>query len=91
MSAVFFHRVHQFLFAEIFTYGEHKKTGRPESRQHTQAKDVAMSSVFGLVMATVTGAGVMEAIAAMILVTLVGMPLLRVVRSLGSSRQKSGN
>ena len=61
------------------------------AQQYAQAKDVAMSSVFGLVMATVTGAGVMEAIAAMILVTLVGMPLLRVVRSLGSSRQKSGN
>ena len=37
-----------------------------------------MEAVFGLVMGTVTGSGVMEAIAAVVLVTTIGKVLLQV-------------
>ncbi len=47
--------------------------------QYAQAKQVALSAVYGLVMATVTGAGVMEAIAALVLVTAIGKALLHVL------------
>ncbi len=47
------------------------------AKEYAEAKNVAMSAVFGLVMGTVTGAGVMEAIAALVLVTALGKVLLR--------------
>lgn len=50
------------------------------AEQYAQAREVAVSAVYGLVMATVTGAGVMEAIAALVLVTAIGKALLGPVR-----------
>ena len=52
------------------------------AEQYAQAREVAVSAVYGLVMATVTGAGVMEAIAALVLVTAIGKALLGPVRRL---------
>ena len=46
------------------------------AQQYAEAKQVAISAVYGLIMATVTGAGVMEAIAALVLVTAIGKALL---------------
>lgn len=47
------------------------------AQQYAQAKNVAASAVFGLIMATVTASGIPEAIAAAILVTVIGKALLR--------------
>lgn len=47
--------------------------------QYANAKQVAISAVYGLIMGTVTGAGVMEAIAALVLVTAIGKVLLNAV------------
>ncbi|MCI5792161.1 MAG: ECF transporter S component [Lachnospiraceae bacterium] len=47
--------------------------------QYADAKQVAISAVYGLIMGTVTGAGVMEAIAALVLVTAIGKVLLNAV------------
>lgn len=52
------------------------------AQQFAQAKQVAITAVYGLVMATVTGSGMMEAIAALVLVTAIGKALLQVVRRL---------
>ena len=49
------------------------------AKEYAEAKNVALSAVFGLVMGTVTGAGVMEAVAALILVTALGKALLQVL------------
>jgi len=46
------------------------------AQQYAEAKNVAISAVFGLVMGTVTASGIPEAIAAAILVTVVGKALL---------------
>ena len=57
------------------------------AQQYAQAKQVAITAVFGLIMGTVTGAGIMEAIAALVLVTAIGKPLLHGIRRIrGSSR-----
>lgn len=48
------------------------------AQEYAQAREVAITAVYGLVMGTVTGAGVMEAIAALILVTALGKALLSV-------------
>lgn len=48
------------------------------AQQYAEAKNVAMSSVFGLVMASVTGTGIMEAIAALVLVAGIGKVLLAI-------------
>lgn len=45
--------------------------------QYAQAKNVAVSAVFGLVMGTVTASGIPEAIVAAILVAAIGKALLR--------------
>lgn len=47
------------------------------AQQYADAKNVAMSAVFGLVMGTVTASGIPEAIAAAVLVTLIGKALLK--------------
>ena len=52
------------------------------AQQYAEAKNVALSAVYGLVMGTVTGAGVMEAIAALVLVTAIGKALLHALRRL---------
>ena len=46
------------------------------AEQYAQAKQVAITAVYGLVMGTVTGAGIMEAIAALVIVAAVGKALL---------------
>lgn len=49
------------------------------AQQYAAAKNVAFSAVFGLIMGTVTASGIPEAIAAAILVTVVGKSLLKVL------------
>lgn len=49
------------------------------AQQYAQAKNVATSAVFGLIMATVTASGIPETIAAAILVTVIGKALLRLL------------
>lgn len=49
------------------------------AQQYAAAKNVAMSAVFGLIMGTVTASGIPEAIAAAILVTVIGKALLRIL------------
>ena len=46
--------------------------------EYAAANNIAVSAVYDLVMATVTGAGVMEAIAGAVLVAAIGKALLRV-------------
>lgn len=46
------------------------------AQQYADAKNVGISAVFGLVMGTVTASGIPEAIAAAILVTVIGKALL---------------
>ena len=46
------------------------------AEQYAAAREVAVTAVYGLVMATVTGAGVMEALAALVLVAAIGKALL---------------
>lgn len=52
------------------------------AQQYAAAKNVAFSAVFGLIMGTVTASGIPEAIAAAILVTVIGKALLRFVARL---------
>ena len=47
------------------------------AEQYASAKNVALSAVFGLIMGTVTASGIPEAIAAAILVTVIGKALLK--------------
>jgi uncharacterized membrane protein len=47
------------------------------AQQYAEARNVALTAVFSLVMATVTASGIPEAIAAAILVTLIGKALLK--------------
>lgn len=49
------------------------------AQQYAQAKNVAVSAVFGLVMGTVTASGIPEAIVAAILVTVIGKALLHLL------------
>ena len=44
--------------------------------QYAEAKNVALTAVYGLIMGTVTGSGVMEAIAALTIVTAMGKVML---------------
>ena len=46
------------------------------AQQYAQAKNVAITAVFGLVMGTVTASGIPEAIIAAVLVTVIGKALL---------------
>lgn len=48
------------------------------AQQYADAKNVGLSAVFGLIMGTVTASGIPEAIAAAILVTVIGKALIRV-------------
>ncbi|MBQ3969599.1 MAG: ECF transporter S component [Clostridia bacterium] len=47
------------------------------AQQYAEAKQVALSAVFGLVMTTVTASGIPEAIAAAVLVDVIGLALLK--------------
>lgn len=49
------------------------------AQQYAQAKNVAITAVFGLVMGTVTASGIPEAIAAAVLVTVIGKALLHLM------------
>lgn len=49
------------------------------SQQYAAAKNVALSAVFGLIMGTITASGIPEAIAAAILVTVIGKALLHLM------------
>ena len=49
------------------------------ARQYAAAKNVAVSAVFGLVMGTITASGIPEAIAAAILVSVIGKSLLHLL------------
>lgn len=50
------------------------------AQQYAEAREVALSAVFGLVMGTVTASGIPEAIAAAVLVTAIGRVLLKLLR-----------
>lgn len=58
------------------------------AQQYAQAKNVAYSAVFGLIMGTVTASGIPEAIAAAILVTMICIALFKIVNR--TSTQRSG-
>lgn len=49
------------------------------AQQYAEAKNVAITAVFGLVMGTVTASGIPEAVAAAILVTVIGKSLLHLM------------
>ncbi len=49
------------------------------AQQYAAAKNVAVTAVFGLVMGTVTASGIPEAIAAAVLVTVIGKALLHLM------------
>lgn len=52
------------------------------AHQYAEAKDVATTAVFGLVMGTVTASGIPEAIAAAVLVGIIGKVLLKVYHAI---------
>lgn len=52
------------------------------AQQYAEAKNVAITAVFGLVMGTVTASGIPEAIVAAILVTVIGKALIHLMASL---------
>lgn len=52
------------------------------AQQYAEAKDVALTAVFGLVMGTVTASGIPEAIAAAVLVLAIGKVLVVVFRKM---------
>lgn len=51
------------------------------AKQYAEAREVAITAVFGLIMGTVTASGIPEAIAAAILVLAIGKVLLKVYRA----------
>ena len=53
------------------------------AKQYAEVQDVAMEAVSGLVMATVTGVGVMEALVSLVLVALIGKVLLHFLPKTG--------
>ena len=57
------------------------------AKQYAEAKDVAVSAVWGLVMGTVTASGIPEAIAAAILVLAIGKVLLGVFRKMNIGKK----
>ena len=52
------------------------------AQQYTQAREVGVTAVWGLIMGTVTAAGIPEAIAAAVLVIALGKVLIRVFRKM---------
>ena len=58
------------------------------AQQYAQAKNVAYSAVFGLIMGTVTASGIPEAIAAAILVTAICVTLFRMLNSTSWNRRR---
>lgn len=60
------------------------------AKEYAEAKNTAVSAVFGLVMGTVAGSGVPEAIAAMILVTVIGKVLLSTIGPIPRKKAEPG-
>ncbi|MGI6095048.1 MAG: ECF transporter S component [Lachnospiraceae bacterium] len=60
------------------------------AQEYAQAKEVAVTAVWGLVMGTVTASGIPEAIAAAILVTAIGKALLKFLKPDVLYRKKVG-
>lgn len=58
------------------------------AQQYAQAKNVAYSAVFGLIMGTVTASGIPEAIAAAILVTAICFALFKMLNGTNSNRRR---
>lgn len=54
------------------------------AQQYAEAREVAVSAVWGLIIGTVTASGIPEAIAASILVLALGKALIQVFRRMGS-------
>lgn len=52
------------------------------TQQYAQAKNVAVTAVFGLIMGTVTASGIPEAVVAAVLVTVIGKALLHLTARL---------
>lgn len=50
------------------------------AQEYAQAKDVAVTAVWGLIMGTITASGIPEAIAAAILVTAIGKALIKFLK-----------
>ncbi len=59
------------------------------AQQYAEAKEVALSAVFGLVMGTVTASGIPEAIAAAVLVTVVGLALIKAMPRIMPEKKKA--
>ena len=59
----------------------------PLAQQYAEAKEVAVTAVFGLIMGTVTASGIPEALAAAVLVAVIGKVLMRLT---ASSQTQSG-
>lgn len=57
------------------------------AQQYAEAKEVAVTAVFGLIMGTVTTSGIPEALAAAVLVAVIGKVLMRLT---ASSQTQSG-
>ena len=57
------------------------------AQQYAKAKEVAVTAVFGLIMGTVTASGIPEALAAAVLVAVIGKVLMRLT---ASSQTQSG-
>lgn len=51
------------------------------AREYAEVKNIAVDAVWGLIMATITGSGIPEAVTAAILVAVIGKILLKVVKS----------
>lgn len=59
------------------------------AEQYAAAKNVAFSAVFGLIMGTVTASGIPEAIAAAILVTVIGQALIKASARMNKKKENS--
>ena len=49
------------------------------AQQYAQAKNVAVTAVFGLILGTITASGIPEAVAAAVMVTVIGKALLHLM------------
>lgn len=59
------------------------------AQQYADAKEVALSAVFGLIMGTVTASGIPEAIAAAVLVTVIGEALIKAMPRIMPVKRKN--
>ncbi len=59
------------------------------AQQYAEAKEVALTAVFGLVMGTVTASGIPEAIAAAVLVDAIGFALIKAMPKIMPEKKKA--